>query len=467
MFPVQFGTNAPDLILNLTPMATITGHVSVSNGAEPGELYFQAYRAEYRLGRVRWNVFGQAKTDSNGTFRFYDLDAPAKYLLCSQQKQEQRGIPSSTRVVYGYPTTCYPSSLGTDSEGLLLLAPGQHADIELSIAREPFHRVSIAVSSPQGQHAGVNIYAHDGKNISGWGGWKEEDQTWDAWLPNGMYYAESRAWDQSSASYGRVDFKVADTALNGVRMAVLPLSPVEVIIHKLFTDPPPNENSHGYVIRTGTPQNQADPGLQLELIPLERRLEGGGGGIDLNHADDEPPDHFQAMNVTPGRYWVYVSWVSTGYVSAITSGGTDLTREPLVVGEGNTVPPIEVTVRNDGGSLDCTIKGLADSSLQTGRRMFGGPLPSSPMVAAFPIGPRYATFPQTSLSDPNGTVRLDNLPPGLYRLITLSKFRDLDSEDPAEIAELMAKGKLVRIEAGSTTSVQLELGASGDSEPNP
>ena len=38
------------------------------------------------------------------------------------------------------------------------------------------------------------------------------------------------------------------------------------------------------------------------------------------------------MGVTPGRYWVHVPWVQGGYISALSSGATDLTREPLVIG---------------------------------------------------------------------------------------------------------------------------------------
>jgi hypothetical protein len=59
-------------------------------------------------------------------------------------------------------------------------------------------------------------------------------------------------------------------------------------------------------------------------------------------------------NVLPGRYRVIVN-TSIGYVSAITSGSTDLLHEPLVVGIGGSVPPLEITVRDDGAEVDGTI----------------------------------------------------------------------------------------------------------------
>lgn len=461
--PVWVGADAPDVTLKVTPMASITGHVSVSNGGDAGELYFQAYRAAYWHGRLRWSFAGQAKTDANGTFRMYDLESPARYLLCNQLAQEHTAAPTVGKVTYGYPMTCYPPATGAGSEGLLQLDPGQQAEAEISLTRQPFYRVAILESSPEGQRQGLTFYNQSGANVSASLRWKDEDQSWEAWLPNGMYYAEARAWGPSPA-YGRVDVKVSDTGVGGLRMNVVPLAPVEVVIHKLFTAKS-NEQ----------PANDANPGIELELIPVEPRLEGSGGGVALVHAEGDEPGHFEAQGVTPGRYWVQASYFGDGYVSALSSGATDLTREPLVIGPGNSVAPIEVTVRNDGGTIECTVNNSAntgernDVGRSDGGRNNGFVLhtfvSNGPVVYAIPTGPRFSRLPQSSFG-PNGSVRIANLAPGLYRVVALSEFKELESADPSELAKLMERGKTVRVEAGMSTSVQVDV-ANSDEETIP
>lgn len=450
---VRVEPDSDEVAINLIPMSTITGHVSVSNGGDPSDLYFLAYKAGYWHGHVRWNSAGQAKTDSNGTFRMYELDSPGRYLLCSQQAQEHFGVPSTRNVTYGYPTTCYPLSMGTGSDGLLQLAPGQQAEVEISITRQPFYRVSIFEGRPQGQRQGLNVYSYNGANVNASLRWKDEDQTWEAWLPNGMYYVESHSWGPSPA-YGRLDIKVADSGVSGLKMNALPLAPVEVVIHKLFTAKS-NEQ----------PMDEANPGLEMELIPVEPRLEGSGGGIALRHEEGDEPGHFETQGVTPGRYWVQAFYFGGGYVSALSSGATDLTREPLVIGPGNSVPPIEVTVRNDGGTIECTLNHVPVAEVPNQSGVISGLMPNAPVAYAIPAGPRFSRLPQSSFS-PSGSLRLENLAPGLYHVVALSRFRDLDNVDPTELANLSAQGKTVRVEAGTSTSVQVDL-AKSDEEPSP
>ena len=452
--PVQVEPDTPEITLKLTPLAIITGHVSISNGGDLGDLYFRAFKSDYRNGHLWWSFAGQAKTDTNGAFQMYGLDSPAGYLLCSQQAQEHFGVAPIASVTYGYPTTCYPSAMGTGGDGLLPLARGQHADVEISITRQPFYRVSIAVNAPPGQRQGIDIRSHNGASVNASMRWKEEDQSWEAWLPSGAYYAESRSWNGTLA-YGRADFKVADTAVSGVRVSLLPLAPVEVLIHRLIT-----------AKRNEQQINEADPGLQLELIPVERSLEGSrGGGVGLRHSEEEAPGHFEAMGVTPGRYWVQVPWVQGGYISTISSGSTDLTREPLIIGPGNTVQPIEVTIRNDGGMIDCTVNTPNADRQNPGP--VSGKFSNIPTVYVVPAGPRLSGFPQAQIWGPNGNAHFENLAPGLYHVVALSRFRDLNNVDPAELANLMAQGKSVTVEAGATTSVRVDFGKSEAEEPNP
>ncbi len=97
--PVQVEPDTPEITLKLTPLAIITGHVSISNGGDLGDLYFRAFKSDYRNGHLWWSFAGQAKTDTNGAFQMYGLDSPASYLLCSQQAQEHSGVAPIASVI--------------------------------------------------------------------------------------------------------------------------------------------------------------------------------------------------------------------------------------------------------------------------------------------------------------------------------------------------------------------------------
>ena len=61
------------------------------------------------------------------------------------------------------------------------------------------------------------------------------------------------------------------------------------------------------------------------------------------------------QNVSLGRYRVHVT-AQMGYVAAVSSGGLDLLHNPLVVPPGGTSSPIEITLRDDGATVDGTIE---------------------------------------------------------------------------------------------------------------
>ena len=71
--------------------------------------------------------------------------------------------------------------------------------------------------------------------------------------------------------------------------------------------------------------------LQVTLVPAEGF--GNRPEISLRPPAGPEDDALVLENVAPGRYRVRVD-TSIGFVSSIESGGTDLQRQPLVVGAG-------------------------------------------------------------------------------------------------------------------------------------
>jgi hypothetical protein len=464
---IKLDAATTNLTLYLTPTATITGHVVAANGGEVNHSLFTAYRSRSVRGHQRWIAANSAMADSEGVFRMYDVEAPAKYILCSHPVTEQWIAPELGKTIFGYPSRCYPSGLNGDADALNLSA-GQQADVEIPLARQRFYPVTISEPNyPLGGQDGVNIQISNQNGLPADAPlqWNEQTRTAEMYLPNGNYYAEARSWGKAMA-YGRVDFRVADASLLGLRLLALPLAPVAVEVHKEFTERADVNNPavNRFIVISGA-QRFANPGFQLQLMPVDRITESDNL-MPLQYPEGaEDGNELELNGVFPGRYWVQASYFLGGYVSAITSGGVDLTKDPLVLGAGNSTAPIEITLRNDGGTINCILNSSLTQSADSGSFGF---FSGASGVAVYAI-PMEQGISYISQAEPvmNGRTRISNLAPGTYSVVAFENYRDLNSADSGEVAHLAERGKVVTVPAGGTVNVQLGLTASSSEEQNP
>jgi hypothetical protein len=451
-FPVS--ANMKPLTFYLVPMAGITGRVRVTNGGDADNVTFTAYRKRSMNGREQWMQAGAANTNGEGVFRIFDLDAPGSYVLCSRPSEDRQG--QRGKAVFGYPSVCYPASPGDGAANMLNLGVGEQADVEISIARQPFYQVNmVEQNNPPGQGMQIQIHDRSGIPLGFPVQWNQDRQTARAQLPNGSYYAEARGRGNANW-YARADFKVNDAPVSGVNLTLLPLAPVAVQIRKEFTA----STEQAALIERGF-VDEMNSGLNLQLVPVDSM--DGGGGQPLQHVPGADSNRFEIPNVIPGRYWVAASYFLGGYVSAISSGGVDLTKDPLVVGPGSTTEAIEITLRNDTGEIDFTISAppAGDQSAGEDRSELHGAA-----VYAIPTGTRGMNFPHAG-AFPGGSGQLSNLAPGAYRVVALDTFQNLGAMDAQELAKLSDKGKTVTVAAGATVNVQLDVIKSSVEGQNP
>jgi hypothetical protein len=454
--PVKVGPDMHELTFYLTPQASIVVHVTLSGGDASDGIRFYAYRKRINQGHGMWSMQGNYTTDSDGNIRMMNLDAPAAYVLCSSPVEETTAPARLGKTTYGYPPVCYPGVTDLSTASPLAVSPGQQVEAEISLTRQPFYPVSILLPNrAQGQPTGVTITDQN------WGGIGfparviSQQGIAEASLPNGHYYAESRSGNGKTMSYGRIDFQVTGGSVLGLSLVMHPLNPVSVEIHKDFTANQPT-NSGGF----GSSQfgglvsltNDSNPGLNLNLVPVESsRLSVGNSA--LRHPDgSSESSHFEMDNVLPGVYRVQTS-AYLGYVASISSGGTDLAREPLVVGAGGAITPIEITLRNDSGSISGTVNqsSPANSASSSGEG-------ETSMIFAYAI-PQFPTTAQIAMSVMmgSGQINFGNLAPGTYRVAAFDQPEEFDMDDPKAMARFTSLGQAVTVEAGSTASVQLDL----------
>ena len=133
------------------------------------------------------------------------------------------------------------------------------------------------------------------------------------------------------------------------------------------------------------------------------------------------------VGVHPGRYWVQVRYFG-GYAASLTSGSTKLLREPRLVPFAASVPPIEITLRDDGAEIEATVAGgpdgdAAPATLTNSASYVGAAIGSFPLrrwyVVCVPVANETAEMKQFSMR-PDGTYVLEQFPPGDDRILALA-----------------------------------------------
>jgi hypothetical protein len=340
---------------------------------------------------------------------------------------------------FGYPSVFYPGVADFTAAGVLTVTPGQQAQADFTLTRQPFYPVTISVAGREGgRGAGVQIHDASGRVVEFGSRWDPIQHTAQINLPNGRYYAEARGMGQGQ-TYGRIDFTVAGGPVSGLAMPMLPLHPIPVEIRRDFTA----TSGSGQPEFENDAQIAGNGGMNLTLSSADPFAQQFGGG-QLRHPDGLPNGSiYQLDDVTPGRYWVE-TMPFAGYVSSITSGGVDLAREPLTLGPGTSTAPIEVTLRNDSGKIQGQIQSSGDTSSST---VFIYAIPLFPTTSQVPQGFAYGSSQFT----------IPNLAPGSYHVVALDGSTEIDPSDPQQLAKYTGKGQTVTVEANGTASVQLEV----------
>ncbi len=477
--PVQVGPNTPELTFELTPAVFLSGHITLSNG-EPAEgIVIHLYRRSIvNNNREQWTDVQHSVTNTDGGFRFPNLRRGGSYIVCTEPAGEDTAEPASNTqtlppVRVGYPGTCTPGPIPTitgraserDSANTLRLTPGQHAEVEMQLTRQPFYHVELSVLNPErwaisGSQASIQSATETSIEYSAQ--WNATRGLVDAYLPNGQYTA-SVGSDGNIAGYGLVRFQVAGKPLNGPRIPLIPINPITVEIHKDLTVTPPPEQPGNKFERSAT----NGPGLNLALIPTDPFAPSGqiaGGGLEALKGSSSG-SLFQTTSAVPGRYWVEV-YPFEGYVASATSGGVDLTRQPITIGPGGTAPPILITLRNDVGKIEATVRTNPDDGsggIQSTRPGTPGKLARA-FLYAFPESRMLWQIPQAQ-SQGSDPAMIENLPPGTYRVVALDHPQEFNLSDAEQTGWLSSVGQSVTVSPGATANVQLTLVHAVGEEP--
>ena len=450
-----------ELRISLIPEALIVGHVHLpaNDGSEP--ILVELYRHEVQGGRARWIPSGTNSTRASGEFRFANL-REGEYKLFTQELIDRDALTFDPRgPLFGFPPVYYPASEDFETAAQIHLKAGETFSATLAPSRREYFPVKIAVPDSGlagGSQITVERQGHRGPGFSL--GFDPADNAIVGLLPNGTYTLEVTQYGETGSS-GLLNFSVNGAPSQGLSMQLAQNSSIEVrLIDLRANDLPVTDQRSNPGVASGPRLRDSLNILNLTLVSMDELAPGNL--LQLQPPKNQDDETFSFGNVQPGRYWVRSGCGPSEYVSEITSGGRDLLRQPLDVGFGATVPPIELTLRDDGAQIEGTIEGWPQPQSQyfvknVSRSFFRG-IASPVMLLPLSENSSPSRMFCQAWVDQDGKFNFSQVPPGEYLAIAFDRLRqDLEYENPEALKNYEEQGQVLRLGPGQREKLRLKL----------
>jgi hypothetical protein len=441
-----------EVVLKLTPEGAISGRLEDEKGRPLEGVNVQAEMWMVSNGTKRLQPWpgGTVETDDEGNFRVGEL-YPGDYLLKFSERGGTglvfRETPPKTRGKIpeeadkgkqGYGTQYYPGVTDENMASAIHVLAGVEAPVQQVL--EPLRLYEIAGvvrGAPSEEGFSVTLMAAG----SGYGEPRGKSQIFPSTgefriegVPPGRYLLSATAQD-ATERYGRRSSQlVAQTVLevNGDVAGIALMLGHGWTIGVRVTEVSTKGTEYGHQLRVSLQSTEFLQQIQQVSVPPP-----------VN--EPQAPRGFE--NVAAGTYSVEASPEGWGYVASIRCAGADLLKEDLRVGTGAAVAPIEITLRNDGATLNL-------SAVENGK-------PVTARVIVY--SEEYPKRSTAVMTWPTSTVDLANLAPGTYKLVATLGIREPEFRNPLAMAKYLSHAQSVTLAPEASANVQVEV----QEEPEP
>jgi uncharacterized protein (DUF2141 family) len=433
-----------ELLLRLTPEGVIYGEVKNEDGEPIEGIRVKVMRLRAAEGHKVIEPLGETSTDDEGAFRIADLK-PGHYRVSFAQAN--RGIIRfvsdfnwKREPEQGYAPEFYPGVEDAESAAVIEMKAGAQTQVTQILKRQRLFDIGGVVrgGDPEG---GFNLMLRDAS-----GDYVPENMKIDqkrgqfqiVGIPEGTYTLLARGQrrrgpppEETQPMLSAAQLVHLTSDVTGVVLALQPTNSVEIQVRSEI----PSDGSnilHQAVVRFVSLENsQYSPAIQAPIMAGER--------ITTAQLDDIPP----------GAYRIEAMPTQGGYVASLRCGGTDLLREDLTFAAGIALPPIEVTLRNDGAQLNVSVTD------EDQRR-------SASVVIYSEEYPRRSVLVQL---DDTGSASQTNLAPGTYSLIAVDDADDLEFRNPLAMQKYLGDATEVTLQPSDKISVRVKLQAAQGQQP--
>jgi len=416
----RVGPDGAPAVVKLVPESVISGRIT-SNGEPVEGAPVQAIALGIEDGRKTWTAVGNVSSDEDGEFRMANLSAGEYFVVAGPKWNPLGGATKGHEL--GYSRTFYPGAPQAEGSGMTLGA-GQRMEVEISLKREPWYRVSGKVRlNENAPNVAIEL-------MDAWGH-REGPSRYDA--ETGEF--------ETRGPEGNYTLRVQGFGLNPVPMvADLPISVTgDVSGVQVMLGP-------GHVIpvkeqfeRSGTRKDST--GAPPPQISIWLRRSGFfEGGTNMN-ATTDTTGRIAFGNLEAGTYWLEMTRVGPWYVESAQCGDLDLLRESMTIGAGAPCGEIDLVLRDDGATLKVNATWEGD--------------PQTAMAVLLPEkAPEQAVF--TPVLKGSGT-QFNDLAPGDYNVILVDRVEGLEYKNPEAMSGYLSKAAHATLGPSQQTKVNLEL----------
>lgn len=434
---------AGPVVIKLTPESVIGGKVMSSAGTPLEHVSLNLTYIDVREGRRHWESKGSAMTDEDGRYRFANLRPGGYYVSASPFTPIADSVLEGNRTPKtGYPGVYYPGVPDLASASPIQLSAGQPAEANFSLSEVPVYAVSGTISG-YAVNQGVGIQVFDGSGVLVDRGvqFSPENGRFDvAGLAPGAYvlkaYSSAGPNQQTRAE---LRFHL-EADLHNLHLALAPALSIPIVVQMESKTQSPRSQASAIRFANAGP-------------PVSVRLLGNGPGATEAYAGFEGPQNQQSLilrNVEPGRYSAIIDAREPWYVASAESGQTNMLTDDLVVTAGTPAPPINIVLRNDGASLNGTVR-VPDGTTAhvTVVAVPDGVGKASPVVGNY--------YPPQDKSSGTSEFSLDGLAPGEYTVFAFDHTAGIEYANRDVLQNYSSQTAHVTLSPGQRAKVTLEL----------
>ncbi|WP_371417509.1 collagen binding domain-containing protein [Granulicella sp. S190] len=404
------------LELRLYPEALLTGVVLAPDGTPLPGITVNALRSVYDDSGHRWAQTAQTQTDSHGGFR---LPVPA-----GDYRVQTNYLPLDRTTGKAVLPVVVPNGSSNGTSQLVRIHSGEEQSFELRPSVSVVHSVGIAHSSSDRGFMRISARSSNG---STWhiNSMRSSDGETKVQLPQGTYTLTVRTMaNAEAAELAETTVTVPDHDISGV---VLQFSPVPTIPVELLVD--------GSSTSDSSPPGLSQFGLSLQSEQAD--VDGGNAAVGLLSRSNQSY-YFLAP---PGTYRLAGRSGGSWYIKSASYGDSDLLAQELAVAPGASGTPIRITVSNQTGGLQGSVKLNGD--------------PSACWVYLIPSGPSAQAVYSTR-SNSTGGYSFSSLPPGSYQAIAFERRHSADYRDSNSLTPFSDRQHSVSVNAGDKPSLNLD-----------
>ena len=418
---VKVASDTSLVTVKLAPESQIDGRVVDRDGEGIEGLNIQCMLQTILNGRKTWQMSGGTQTDETGNFHLQGL-RPGGYVLRTGSQplfpNFEYQNPDSTLPRQVYPPHFYPEAADLMSLQPLTVRPGETARADFSIAPVTAFRVSGTVNPAHGGIQGW-VRTSDGNQLPNPFFVNPRNGTWNApALPPGAWNIVLASQGGQNSGFAEQLVNITSSDVKNVQMMLQPLASIAVNVASPTT--------------AGQRQVQVELQSESQIGPGARMYGSSRNPQNMN----ETP---LVRDVPPGTYWVSVRPYANECLAAVSSGGTDLARNPLVISTGAQPGSIDVTLEDNCATIQ-------------GQVHMETPVPDASVIL---VASSRVIWPQTVALQSDGSFTINRLSPGDYRLYAVSTAAGLEYANPDAMRQI--EGASITLSAKQKANVTLNL----------